>query len=225
MFNVNLEVVGVDKIENLSDPRLWDEMKNKLLHDIGASTVRSIQNQIRIKDWKNGVPESLLRSVKYNVEPDAVTVRVGSTEPGRHNYAVNQEYGVERHEMRYLLKAKRPIPLMIGSYTRGKNVMGVMIFRKATERWMGVEHVVNSPTQAITGKRAKNRLLRPIKPISWEHPPYQATGWVHPGFPGKFFFRDGVREAMNDINKNIEGITLRVANSDPYLNLDYPGER
>jgi hypothetical protein len=218
MIEISIDVVGVDTFKNLSDPNLWDQMKSKMLNDIGILTVKSIHDEIRTKQWKSS-PEALINTTTYRVEGDSVTVRTGEATPGKYNYAVAQELGVERHEMRYLLKSKRPIPLMIGKFNNSSKQMGVMIFRTATERWMGVPHTVNGPTVAKIGRLINGRLVKP-KTKLWEHQPYDATGWVHPGFPGKFFFRDGIKKAMVEVTRQMKGLTLRVAYADPYYDIN-----
>ena len=210
---VSIEIVGADLLSNMKDPAIWERMQMEMLKTIGMKSVTSIQNEIRNRKWKSGTPASLINSTKFVVGKNTVEVRVDKS------FAIYQERGVRRHEMRYLLNAKGPIPLMIkgGNVGRGH---GALIFRRATEKWMGVEHVVNGPTPALVGKLKAGRITKPKKELV-NHAPYLATGWVNPGYPGKFFFRDGIKNAAYDITREIKGITLRVAYND--LNIDLSG--
>lgn len=103
------------------------------------------------------------------------------SDPAISPHAIYQEEGVREHEMRYLLGATRPIPLEIGRVT---------IFRWATERWMGVPHPFVDPKSGLV---------------------MHATGWVHPGYEGKHFFRDGIKDTMIEATNKLKGIVIRVA--------------
>lgn len=96
-------------------------------------------------------------------------------------HAIYQEEGVDRHEMRYLLHATSPIPLRIGKVT---------IFRWATERWMGVPHDFVDPKSGMV---------------------MQASGWVNPGYPGKYYFRDGISETVREASERLKNVVIRVA--------------
>ena len=96
-------------------------------------------------------------------------------------HAIYQEHGVKPHVMRYLLNATSPIPLQIG---RAK------IFRWATERWMGIPHQFIDPHSGMV---------------------MTASGWQHPGYPGKYFFRQGIKDTMIEVTERLQGIVIRVA--------------
>jgi hypothetical protein len=96
-------------------------------------------------------------------------------------HARYQEEGVERHEMRYLLQATSSIPLRIGNVT---------IFRWATENWMGIPHRFVDPHSGLV---------------------MQATGWIHPGYPGKHYFRDGIKDTIREASQRLRGLVIKVA--------------
>ena len=95
-------------------------------------------------------------------------------------HAVYQEYGVEEHTMRYLTSATRPIPIRIGT---------ALIYRWATERLMGVPHRIQDPQSGLI---------------------MQATGWVHPGYEGKYFFRDGVKDTAEEATTRLRALVIKV---------------
>jgi len=96
-------------------------------------------------------------------------------------HAIYQEEGVERHEMRYLLHATSSIPLKIGK---------AQIFRWATEKWMGVPHPFVDPKSGMV---------------------MQASGWIHPGYRGKYYFRDGISDTIAEFTERFRGLVIRVA--------------
>jgi len=95
-------------------------------------------------------------------------------------HAVYQEYGVEEHTMRYLEKATSPIPIRIGN---------ALIYRWAREKQMGVPHQIQDPHSGLI---------------------MQATGWVHPGYEGKYFFRDGVRDTVDEATTKLRALVIKV---------------
>lgn len=101
-------------------------------------------------------------------------------------HAVYQEYGVEEHTMRYLLHANAPIPIKIGS---------ALIYRWATERLMGVPHRMQDPHSGLI---------------------MQATGWVHPGYEGKYFFRDGVKDTAEEATNRLRALVIKVVRGESY---------
>lgn len=85
-------------------------------------------------------------------------------------YAVYVERGVKTHVMRYLLKAKRPIPVP-------SQKTGNIKFRWATEKWMGRPHIIQLDEDEGGGL-------------------YMTKGWTHPGYAGRYFFREGVKSGI-----------------------------
>ena len=96
------------------------------------------------------------------------------------------ERGVHRHEMRYLLNAKAPIPIPIG----GKRVL----FRRATEKWMGRPHPVWEYDE---------KAQLPVQ--------HMTAGWIHPGYSGRWYFRDGAIDGIRTAMERQKRFVVRVA--------------
>lgn len=94
-------------------------------------------------------------------------------------HARHVEHGVKPHTMRYLLKATRPIPVGVGNVT---------LFRWATEKWMGTPHPMVDPTSGLV---------------------FMTKGWQHPGYAGKYYFRDGTLAAMEIVKSKGTRFILR----------------
>ena len=95
-------------------------------------------------------------------------------------YAPHVETGVHPHTMRYLLKATSAIPVQVGSAT---------LFRWATEKWMGRPHTIVDPVSGLV---------------------HMSKGWQHPGYEGRYFMRDGVRDAVKVIDERTENFVFRI---------------
>jgi len=95
--------------------------KKKLLKELSKKGKKAIRKEIDRYSWKHS-PAGLKKSIKAKIGLNSVKFY------SRHPGALHQNNGVRAHQMTYLLKAKRPIPL---ETSRG------LIFRWATRRSMG----------------------------------------------------------------------------------------
>lgn len=181
MVTYNVEVVGTNVSQNITDMGKFERYVQKLLGVIGASAQRHIRERIDENEWKRA-PVMLRRATRYKVEPWAVEIFMDENIAP---HAIYQEEGVRRHEMRYLLNATRPIPIGLG---RGRKA--VTLFRWATERWIGIPHTYVDPFSGMVR---------------------EATGWVHPGYPGKYFFQRGIQDTMTEAAERARGLVFRVA--------------
>lgn len=137
----------------------------KALKNIGATVQGEIIKELNQTGFKNATG-NLQKAIKVDVQPSNGRVLIyadNAVAP----YAPYQEKGVHKHQMTYLLKAKRPIPMSFA------DVKGP-IFRKATQKSMD------------KGK------------------------WVHPGYPGKYFFKKGIENAMTKINQHLKFLSFKV---------------
>lgn len=177
MISYQIEFVGTNASDNLQDTKKFVSFIRKSMTAIGVSAVRNIHQQIAQKDWKHH-PRTLGRAIRYEVDDWSVTIY---SDDAIAPHAIYQEEGVERHEMRYLLRATSSIPLKIGK---------AQIFRWATEKWMGVPHPFVDPKSGMV---------------------MQASGWVNPGYPGKHYFRDGIADTISEVTERFRGMVIRVA--------------
>jgi len=174
----SFEIVGTNAPGAVESERLM-RLVEATLRVIGADAVKEIQErlaQANFKDSKGGIQ----RALGWEVDGATLTVSVDERVAP---YAKYQESGVRRHEMRYLLKSTRPIPVKGGP--------GCVVFRWAKEEDMGREHLYKDECHG--GAMA------------------MASGWVHPGYEGKHFFRDGINAVVARMPSYSKALSLRVA--------------
>jgi hypothetical protein len=182
----NVEVVGVKGTENIKSEEMWRAYIAKTWETIGPLAVKNIQTEIGNVKWKkaNG---SFPRAVSWRADKYKMIVFM---DPAIAPHAVYQEIGVHEHTMLYLLTATRPIPVPTGeSYlTDPKKKYPRTVFRWATQRWMGVPH-------PYTDQRGVQRM---------------ATGWVHPGYEGKRFFRKGIDATLEEATRHLKLLVFKL---------------
>lgn len=176
MLTYDIDVVGFNASKRI-DIDKFRAYISKAMTAIGGAGVRNINSRIMACDWKNS-PRTINRSISFDAKDWQVTIY---SNPHISPHAIYQEEGVERHEMRYLLKASSSIPLKVGK---------AKVYRWATERWIGVPHTFVDPHSGLV---------------------MNASGWVHPGYPGKYFFRDGIKDTMIEATNKLKGLVIKVA--------------
>lgn len=93
-------------------------LKGRLLYNLGRAGVKAIK-EAQMKTSKKG--ERIRQGINFTIGVNSVTFYLNKI-GGYHNN------GVRRHKMRYLQKAKRPIPIKLKS--------GELIFRWASPKSM-----------------------------------------------------------------------------------------
>lgn len=166
-YEMNVKVP--EEWENMSKGDVWKRMAAKVLTQVGLIVQKSIINELNHSQFKNATG-NIQNSIKFLVDGPKNKVIVFSDKDIA-PYAVFQERGVRRHQMTYLVKATRAIPLQLEA------IKGTM-FRKATQKSMD------------EGK------------------------WMHPGYPGKMFFKMGILMAGVEINKRLKGLVFKVQFND-----------
>jgi len=152
-------------IKNLATRQVWERQLPKVLNQIGLLVQREVIKKLNTASFKNSAG-LIQKSIKFRVDLEKSRVIIYS-DPSVAPYAKYQESGVKRHQMRYLLKAVRAIPLEFA------DVKGIT-FRRATEKSM------------------------------------QDGRWVHPGYEGKHFFRDGVKEAVKLVQERLKSLVVSI---------------
>jgi len=122
-------------------------MSKRMMYDIGRAGVKNIKNAHMVTSKKG---ERIRTGVNFTIGVRSVTFHMGRGEgastgrkdkQGRDNDKKSgfyyQNYGVKRHQMKYLMKSKRPIPLIakFPNHKKGENV-GDLIFRWASKASM-----------------------------------------------------------------------------------------
>jgi len=176
--------VGTKLAENFADESKWAKYLAKVWTAIGTSAVQNIQDQLGAIQFKNSTGR-LQRAVSWKSYDWGVLIYMDKDIAP---HALWQEIGVKEHTMTYLLKAAGPIPVPTGH----PSPHGIA-FRPALEKWMGVPHQYKDSYDGS---------------IKW------ATGWVHPGYEGKYFFRDGIKNAVKDASQRLRGVIFEMAAED-----------
>lgn len=114
-------IYGLPLVRHLPDKRQIEKVKKAALERAGKYAIREIQREIRRASW-NKTPTALLRSFAYQVKESSLIIT--SDHPAAHYL----DKGVDPHQMIYLERADRPIPIITAE--------GDVIFRQATSKTM-----------------------------------------------------------------------------------------
>jgi hypothetical protein len=182
----HIDVVGTRFSEAFANEDEWVKHLRAVWEAIGNASLRNILDEINAASWKNPTGR-LQRAVAWEAEDYAMIVYM---DPSVAPHAIYQEFGVQAHVMRYLLNATGPIPVPTGEtyLTDPKGKYPRTVFRKATERWMGVPH-------PYTDQRGVMRM---------------ASGWQHPGYEGKRYFRKGIERTLEEAQDHLKTVVLRM---------------
>ena len=112
---------GKPLVKDLPDKAQVEKVKHAALHRAGKEAIKAIQREIRRSSW-NRSPVNLLNSFSYKVTGS--TLEILSDHPA----AQYLNKGVKPHQMIYLERADRPIPIIKEN--------GELIFRNATRASM-----------------------------------------------------------------------------------------
>ena len=96
-------------------------------------------------------------------------------------WAIYQEEGVKQHKMYYLKGKTIPYLIVNGKFVFAKG--------KSNPKFVKITEESFNRTNPKTGK----------------------PSWENPGYPGKFFYRDGLVDALTDVQKEFEYLTFRIA--------------
>lgn len=166
MYEISL--VGADQqgFRGTAD-RLQKQM-NRIMQKVTEEAYTFVMTELQIQQFKKSTG-NINRAVGYSWDETSgegsvyVDTKIAP-------YAICVERGVKTHVMRYLLKAKRPIPVP-------SQKTGNIKFRWATEKWMGRPHLIELDEDEGGG---------------W----YMTKGWTHPGYEGRHFFRQGIKSGV-----------------------------
>jgi hypothetical protein len=174
----SIEAVGIRGSPHLMDAEVWKRYLEESLKALAKEAESQVRASLSVQSFKYTTGR-IQRAIYWKQEGLSAEVGI-DVRIAAHAWWV--ERGVKEHEMRYLIGAKRSIPLPFGPKNK-------TIYRIATEKWMGVPRTIED---AATGADIMTK------------------GWIHPGYEGKFFFRKGIMKAMEIATQQNRGLVWRV---------------
>ena len=176
--------------------KLFTKQITMLKHRLALQGERNIRNAFFRRGFKSITGETV--KIRHELVHDGVMF-ISDTA-----YSQYLENGVKRHVMKYLLKAKRPIPIDIGNK---------VIYRKAN-RPQGRKfiHRKGVPVKPMPIRIEKKVIFRRVtrKSIAQGH-------WVHKGIRkdrhvnNKLgFMEDGIQKTLRDANREIENLKNQI---------------
>lgn len=184
--NYGVEMVGTNLPLKISQGKAMEQfIVTKLLPEIGNIIRKKVVDRIERENFKrsNGRMKS---AVKVRVLPGEMAVEVyndSSLAP----YAKWQEIGVRPHSMTYLLNKKNPnrIPYKIvgGEFVFAGRGTGDAYNPKAR----GIRWATVTPEALAKGK------------------------FFNPGYSGRYLYRNGMRDALREIEDKFKWFTYRIA--------------
>ena len=183
-----VQMVGSDLPVRLGDfTRIRRFLAETVLPQIGNVVRQKIQDKMRAYPFKhtNG---NMMHAVSVRVDPAKLEVVIFNDNT-RAPYAIYQEEGVPKQKMTWL----------IGKTIPYKIVGGRFVFAGRGSRLFGTSGVQFAKITANTFNK--------VNPVTGK------PSWENPGYPGKYFYRDGLRESLGEIQGHFKHFTFRMAES------------
>lgn len=185
----SMEIVGTNRPSKIAS---GNNMKNylgeKVLPFIGLVIQNKIKDKLNRYQFKKGTGSPRMRdAVKMKVDRDKLEVTIFN-EKSQAPYAIWQEKGVHKQKMTWLIGKTIPYKIINGHFVfAGRNSR--FFLKDKNVKFAKITAESFNRTNPVTGK----------------------PSWEHPGYPGKFFYRDGLKESLSEIKEQLKGFTLRVA--------------
>ncbi len=234
-YGLKIDIVSLpESWLRLSDKAEWDKQTQALLTRIGMVCQKHIRNIMQgIEPRRDGTIVRFqeatgrgVQSIQWELKGNAVEIFADDktkTKSGT-SYLVYQEHGVAKHAMRYLIGRTIPFVLVKGMRANPKTgtiVQGVTRFKFAGpgSRYAGTAGGQIAQTRKV-GQEALDGQVRfsTITEATFSKPSdFNPTGfrWWHPGYSGKYFFRDGIYRGLEEASSAIEGLAFRIAGGGP----------
>lgn len=178
-----VEIVG---LSNLFTAKIAHT--NALIDDFKDNVMPEMANVIRRKIQERisaakfkGSRGDIYRAVTVQIDRENLEIIVYNDERIA-PYTRYQEEGVHQHKMTYLIGATIPYKIVNGKFVYSRYGSGKTQFAKVTE---------------ASFNRTNPRTGRP--------------SWEHPGYKGKYFYRNGLKDSLKFLASQMEGITFRIA--------------
>ena len=188
----NVSIVGSDNLTKIGQGQYIEKyLLTVLLPEIGNIILRHITDKIKAYPFKHQQGH-MLNAVKVRIIPNELAVEVYN-DATLAPHAIWQEIGVKKQPMLWLIKHKNPntIPFVIrdGRFRfagRGSNFFGA-----PDVKFVRINSASFGKISKYSGK----------------------PSWENPGYPGKFFYRDGLVESMEEIRSKFKDFTFRIVSS------------
>lgn len=183
-----VEIIGIDNLHITKIAQtdyILNELKNTVLPEIGNIIRKYIQDRISKYEFKNS-KGNMYRAVTVEVDRDNLEVIIYN-DYRIAPHAIWQEKGVRKHKMEYL---------------EGKTIPYVIINGKFMFAGKGSSSFMQPGTRfAKITKESFNKI----------NPSTGKPKWEHPGYPGKFLYRDGLKDAISEIEQRFNMFTFKIA--------------
>jgi hypothetical protein len=184
-----MEIVGTNRPSSIASGNAMKRyLAEKVLPFIGLTIQSKIRSKLNTYNFKKGVGSPKMRdAVRMRVDQQKLEVVVFN-ERSLAPYAIWQEKGVHRQKMTWLIGKTIPYKIINGHFVfAGKG--SPFFLKDSNVKFAKITAESFNRTNPVTGKPA----------------------WEHPGYPGKYFYRDGLRESLPAIRAQLRDFTLRVA--------------
>jgi len=164
--------------------KLEQYIVQRLLPEVGNVVRKNIINRIANANFKHSTGR-MKTAVKVRVNASELSVEIGNDDKIA-PYARWQEIGVRRHAMTYLLNHHNPNTIPF------KMVGGQFTFAGRGSKFYG-----NMNARGVRFAR--------VTPESF------AKGkFINPGYPGKYLYRGGLSDSLNEIHEHMKMVTFKV---------------
>lgn len=188
----NVSIVGANNSTKIGQGRYIENyLLQVLLPEIGNIIHRHITEKIRSYPFRNQQGK-MLNAVKIRIIPNELAVEVYN-EQSLAPWAIWQEIGVKKQKMLCLINKKNPntIPYVIRD--------GHFEFAGRNSRFWGAPDVRFAKINTASFDKISSFTGKPK--------------WEHPGYPGKFFYRDGLIESLAECRQKFREFTFRIVAS------------
>lgn len=180
-----VEMVGTSLPQKIAESDdILNELRDKVLVQIGNIVRKKIQDRINSFNYKHGDGSRMMRACLISVDKAAIEVVIYNDDRIA-PHTKWQERGVKPVSMKWL--AGKTIPF-----------------------------VVNGGNFQFAGRGSRNYGAPNKKFVKVTEKALSQGKWFNPGYPGKFFYRDGLKAAIVEISKELKMFTFRISSGEVF---------
>ena len=182
-----IDIVGTNLPLRIAQSSILERELRGMLFEVGNIIRRKIQDKMNGYPFKHS-QGAMAGAVTIKINPEKLEVVIYN-DLRRAPYAVYQEYGVRETPMVWLIGKTIPYKIIDGRfvYAGGKG-RGPSLYGDKGVRFVRITAQSIGRINPHTGK----------------------PSWTNPGYPGKFFYRDGLVESLIQIRQRFSRFTFRV---------------